>query len=51
MVGKSTWGSGATGSRKKLMTPASAMPRVIRVVAMGRWMKGEETFMAFPLVA
>ena len=45
MVGKSTCGSGATGSRKKLITPASATPSVTSVVAMGRWMKGAEKFM------
>ena len=45
IVGKSTCGSGATGNWKKLITPAMAMPSVSSVVAMGRWMKGAETFM------
>ena len=45
-VGKSTWGSGDTGSRKKATAPARniAMPR--SVVAIGLRMKGSEIFMA-----
>jgi hypothetical protein len=45
MVGKSTWGSGDTGSSRKAITPASARPKVRRVVATGRRMKGAEKFM------
>ena len=48
MVGKSTCGSGATGSRKKPMTPAIATPSVSSVVAIGRWMNGAEKFIAAP---
>ena len=44
MVGKSTCGSGATGSFKNARTPASAMPIVSSVVATGRLMKGAEMF-------
>src|SRR5262249_44623909 len=36
IVGKSTCGSGATGSKKKAVAPASAMATVRRVVATGR---------------
>src|SRR5271168_4554725 len=46
MVGKSTCGSGATGSRLKQMAPAIAIAMVISVVATGRWMKGAEMFIA-----
>ena len=45
MVGKSTCGSGATGNSLKPIRPASTMPKVIRVVAIGRRMKGSEKFM------
>ena len=51
MVGKSTCGSGATGSRKKAIAPASATPKVSSVVATGRAMKGAERFMAGSLRA
>ena len=44
MVGKSTCGSGATGSFENASTPASAMPSVSSVVATGREMKGAEIF-------
>ena len=43
-TGKSTCGSGATGSRPKATTPARAMARVSRVVATGRRIKGAERF-------
>src|SRR5438093_13671178 len=43
MVGKSTWGSGATGNLRKATMPASATPKVRRVVATGRWMKGVDS--------
>src|ERR1700733_9096077 len=46
MVGISTLGSGATGSRKKATPPASARPIVSSVVATGRRTKGAEMFMA-----
>jgi len=36
MVGKSTWGSGATGRTLNAIPPAMAMPTVISVVATGR---------------
>ena len=39
MVGKSTCGSGETGSRPKAKPPASAIPMVSSVVATGRRMK------------
>ena len=39
MVGKSTWGSGATGSWKKAIKPASVTASVSSVVATGRWIK------------
>ena len=38
MVGKSTWGSGETGSWRNANMPASAMPMVSSVVATGRRM-------------
>ena len=44
IVGKSTCGSGATGSFEKASTPDSAMPIVSSVVATGREMKGAEMF-------
>ncbi len=44
MVGKSTWGSGETGSLGKAISPAMAMPTVISVVATGRRMKRREMF-------
>src|SRR6185437_11967283 len=43
----STFGSGATGSRKNAMPPANASASVSRVVATGRWMNGAEIFMAW----
>jgi hypothetical protein len=45
MVGRSTRGSGETGSRRKATAPASARPMVTSVVATGRSMKGDETLM------
>src|SRR3954452_9255156 len=51
MVGESTLGSGAPGSRKKLMTPASATPSVTSVVAIGRWTKGSQKFTPRPPAA
>ncbi len=44
MVGKSTLGSGDTGSFRKATRPASAMPMVSSVVATGRAMKGADRF-------
>src|SRR5579863_9029322 len=40
MVGKSTCGSGETGSLKNATAPAAARPRVNNVVPTGRRMKG-----------
>src|SRR4029077_10179781 len=40
MVGKSTWGSGDTGSLKNATAPAAARPKVSSVVPIGRRMKG-----------
>src|SRR5512136_2896005 len=45
MVGNSTWGSGATGSKRKAIAPASANPTVRSVVATGLLMKWAEMFM------
>src|SRR5262249_46733991 len=45
-VGKSTLGSGDTGSFMKAAAPASARPMVSNVVATGRAMKGADRFMA-----
>src|SRR5580658_9964585 len=50
-VGKSTCGSGATGSTMKAIAPAMATATVSRVVATGRLMKGAEMFMAAPALA
>ena len=44
IVGKSTCGSGETGSRRNAIAPASAMPSVSSVVATGRSMKGCDRF-------
>src|SRR5271157_5721162 len=44
-VGKSTWGSGDTGSMRKATTPASDTATTRRVVAIGRRIKGSEIFM------
>ncbi len=44
MVGKSTWGRGATGSTKKAAMPSRAMARVSRVVATGRRMNSAGRF-------
>ncbi len=46
ITGKSTLGSGATGSRKNAAMPARASPIVNSVVATGRSMKMREKFMA-----
>jgi hypothetical protein len=45
MVGKSTWGSGDTGSNRKATAPASAMATMMSVVAIGLRMNGSEKFM------
>src|ERR1700753_4379932 len=45
MVGKSTWGSGDTGSLKNATAPAAASPKVSNVVATGRRKKGGESDM------
>src|SRR5262245_39655240 len=46
MVGKSTWGSGATGKRSKASTPLSASASVSSVVAIGRLMNGSAMLIA-----
>ena len=43
-TGKSTCGSGDTGSRPNDTMPASATPAVSNVVATGRWTKGAMMF-------
>src|ERR1700691_2621018 len=48
IVGKSTSGSGATGSTKKAIAPAKATATVSSVVATGRRMEGADTFMPAP---
>src|SRR6185437_11925669 len=45
MVGKSTCGSGATGSSGKATTPIRKIPAMSSEVAIGRWMKPVEIFM------
>src|SRR3984885_8609537 len=45
IVGKSTSGSGETGSTSNATAPASAIATVSSVVATGRWMNGAEMFM------
>src|ERR1022692_5288767 len=42
MVGKSTWGSGDTGSSRYAAAPAKAIATTRRVVATGLRMKGSE---------
>src|SRR6516165_12523203 len=51
MVGKSTCGSGETGSLKNATAPAAASPNVSNVVATGRRMKGVDGSMALALLA
>jgi hypothetical protein len=46
-VGKSTWGRGDTGSRRKATAPARNTAMTRSVVAIGRRMKGCEMFMAY----
>src|SRR5208283_5391260 len=48
IVGKSTWGSGDTGRRRKATAPASDTAMIRRVVAIGLRMKGSEIFMTYP---
>ena len=50
MTGKSTLGSGETGRTKYAAIPASAMPMVKRIVAIGRSTKGFERFMRTPSI-
>ncbi len=47
-VGKSTCGSGETGSRRNATAPARATAAVSRVVATGFLMKGEERLTLVP---
>jgi hypothetical protein len=42
IVGKSTWGRGATGKNRNATTPESRIAMVINDVATGRRMKGAE---------
>ena len=51
MVGKSTCGSGDTGSTVKAIAPAMATAMVSSVVATGRWMNGAEMLMPAPRLA
>src|SRR5437763_15820719 len=55
MVGKSTWGNGATGNNLKATTPDKRIANVMSEMATGRRMKGaeklEETFTAQSPVA
>src|SRR5471030_2834586 len=46
IVGKSTLGNGATGNLVNAMPPASRTPKVSKVVATGRAMKGADRFTA-----
>src|SRR5207247_9019730 len=46
IVGKSTWGSGATGSSRNEITPAMTSAMVIRVVPTGRRTNGLERLTA-----
>ena len=48
IVGKSTWGSGETGSRPQASIPLTARPIVSSVVATGRLMNGAEMFTRDP---
>jgi hypothetical protein len=48
IVGKSTFGKGATGSIGKAARPANAIASMISVVAIGRRINGAEMFMALP---
>ncbi len=50
MVGKSTCGSGETGKILNAIKPANVIATTSRVVAIGRLMKGAETFMDLILV-
>ena len=43
-VGKSTFGRSLTGSARYAMTPNTAMPSMMRLVAIGRRMKTVDTF-------
>jgi hypothetical protein len=44
MVGKSTWGSGETGRKRKATRPERRIASVISDVATGRRIKGPEKF-------
>ena len=48
IVGKSTCGSGDTGSTVNAIAPAMPTAMVSSVVATGRWMNGDEIFMRGP---
>src|ERR1700679_3690734 len=49
IVGKSTCGSGATGSTVNAIAPAMAIATVSSVVATGRLINGAERFITLPL--
>ena len=48
MVGKSTWGNGATGRNGNATSPNSARADMISEVATGRRMKGSDRFIVRP---
>src|SRR5438105_1382969 len=48
MLGYSTCGSGETGRKKKASAPDKPRAMVSKVVATGRWMKGDEMLMRHP---
>ena len=48
IAGKSTWGSGDTGSSRYPSIPTITTDRLSSVVATGRWMNGDERLMPAP---
>jgi hypothetical protein len=48
MVGKSTWGNGATGSMGNATMPINKIPAINRDVAIGLLMNGSEILTAWP---
>src|SRR5690606_7566322 len=48
IMGKSTWGKGATGRKIKASPPDNTMARHSNVVATGRMMKTENSLMGWP---
>ncbi len=49
ITGKSMFGNGATGNKRKLTAPSSIIARLSRTVATGRRMNGAERFMRQPV--